>query len=258
MGTPGFDHVLQRVAAAWHEQREQVLDQSREVTSRPRNKPLRPCAAATSGTSIVDRDPDPPAGEPSTVDKTSSFQWGGFGEAPKFPHSMHLDFLLRARHSGDLAPNLRSETVLDMVRLNLDGMAYGGCTIISAEASPVTASTNVGWCRISKRCSTTISAADTRLLATSFAKLVSRVFAAVARETLDYLLRDTQDSAGGFHSSEDADSEGGEASSTSGAKVKSKPHSVPPRKNFVVSTASHVAEISKATTFFSIPDSQQD
>src|SRR5262249_57743121 len=53
---------------------------------------------------------------------------GGFGGAPKFPHPLDLDFLLRmvlrARQQPDLG--LDHEDLLSAVKLSLDSMAAGG------------------------------------------------------------------------------------------------------------------------------------
>ena len=46
--------------------------------------------------------------------------WGGFGDAPKFPQPMVIEFLLREYvRSGDA-------NALDMAELTLQKMAYGG------------------------------------------------------------------------------------------------------------------------------------
>src|SRR6202007_3263071 len=46
--------------------------------------------------------------------------YGGFGQAPKFPHSMELRLLLRAWKRFD------DEDALHMTRVTLDHMAMGG------------------------------------------------------------------------------------------------------------------------------------
>src|SRR5256885_2226597 len=145
--------------------------------------------------------------------------WGGgsmggiaaFGSAPKFPHSMDLQLLLRLwkrQATLDRGPGtLDREHLLAMVTLTLDKMAAGG--IYDHLAG--------GFARYS---------VDERWLVPHFEKmlydnalltsayldayLVTREerFARVARETCNYILTYMTDAAGGFHSTEDADSEG--------------------------------------------------
>src|SRR5262249_23031045 len=118
---------------------------------------------------------------------------GGFGSAPKFPHSMDLQLLLR------LWERRAREDLLQMVTLTLDKMAAGG----------IYDHLGGGFARYS---------VDERWLVPHFEKmlydnalltsayldayLVTREerFARVARETCNYILTYMTDAAGGFHS----------------------------------------------------------
>ncbi len=129
--------------------------------------------------------------------------WGGFGDAPKFPMPHALRFLLRVHRrfpdSGALA----------MVRRTLDAMRAGGLWDHLGGGFHRYA-TDARW-RVPhfEKMLT-----DQALLAMTYTEawLVTGEpsYRATVEAALDYVLRDLADPAGGFHCAEDADSEGKE------------------------------------------------
>ena len=194
-GMPGFGQVLQAVNDAWTNRREQALEQSKMLTDRIEH------VVAAAGTTAGGADSSTLVAAATQLERQFDFNHGGFGGAPKFPQPMSLHVLLRTW--------LRTgrEGLLDLVKLNLDKMACGG----------IYDQLGGGFARYS---------VDDRWLVPHFEKMLydnaqlvtiyidtykatgEPRFASVARETLDYILRDMTDEAGGFHSAEDADSEG--------------------------------------------------
>ena len=209
MQMPGFDSVIRQVHQAFREQRNNVEQQAARVTqwlvdsftddteleSPPGELPAETDMAQVLNSALAE------------LQRAFDFTNGGFGSAPKFPHPMDLQLLLECHRDSALATSVSSERQAEMVRLNLVQMAQGG----------IRDHIGGGFARYS---------VDERWLVPHFEKMLYdnaqllRLYAMgsglwddadlrqTADEIVDYLLRDMLDPEGGFHSSEDADSEG--------------------------------------------------
>jgi uncharacterized protein YyaL (SSP411 family) len=126
---------------------------------------------------------------------------GGFGNAPKFPSPHQLNFLLRSwKRDGDPATLAAVESTLDAMRRGgiFDHVGHGFARY----------STDREWLlpHFEKMLY------DQALLLLAYAETYLATgrerHAEVAREIMDYVLRDMTAPEGGFYSAEDADSEG--------------------------------------------------
>ncbi len=198
-GMPSFDQILAAVIDAWKNRREAAVTAADQLTAELQN--IGVDGHGEFATDALNHDLiDAAIGQ---LRRAFDSTYGGFGQAPKFPHPMDLQLLVRVAHrSGRQGP-------LDMVRLTLDRMAAGG----------IYDHLGGGFARYSVDAQWLVPhfekmLYDNALLTGAYvdAYLVTRdeKYARIVRETLGYIIRDMTDSAGGFYSTEDADSEGHE------------------------------------------------
>jgi hypothetical protein len=195
-GRPGFVDVLQAVAVAWSDKRDDLLGQAERLSEfiQANSEPAGDGGDAELG-------PDTLRTAYQQLASIHDPVHGGFGRAPKFPQASFLELLLRAG-----ARNHATET-RQMLVTTLDAMASGG----------IYDHLGGGFARYS---------VDTRWLVPHFEKMlydqaqlirayvhgwqVTRDdrFRQVVEETVDYVGRDLRAREGGLFSAEDADSEG--------------------------------------------------
>src|SRR5579862_6912020 len=112
-GRPGFPRILEAVAEAWEQRRDQMREQGQSMAGFLRQSSDNAATEAPVTAALFDRAFD-------ALRKGFDARQGGFGGAPKFPQPMILDFLLRYAHrTGRAEP-------LEMATFTLRQMAEGG------------------------------------------------------------------------------------------------------------------------------------
>jgi uncharacterized protein YyaL (SSP411 family) len=110
-GTPAFTQVLQALAEAWKDRRDEVMTVSRDIMTHLESS-IDPTGGALGPAEL----------DAAAIELGTSYdaEAGGFGTSPKFPPSMVLEFLLRhAARTG-------SQQSLDQVAGTCEVMARGG------------------------------------------------------------------------------------------------------------------------------------
>ena len=193
-GRPGFSTVLREIARVFREDRSRVREMSKALTERIQRLAVLPSSRELMSRSLIHQ-----AARELALRFDS--KEGGFSSAPKFPPSGAISLLLRYRLAS------RDPDALAMVELTLDKMAAGGM-YDHLGGGFHRYSTDAAWFvpHFEKMLY------DNALLARTYLEAYQVTgkedYARVARETLEWVLREMQGEDGGYYSTQDADSEG--------------------------------------------------
>ncbi|HMB69121.1 MAG TPA: thioredoxin domain-containing protein [bacterium] len=195
-GRASWSDVLRQVADAWDTRRDDVLEQGRQVVA---------ALQRNSGLPAAEEVPEAALLEQAIGQIMSRFdeKHGGMQGAPKFPPGQAMALLLRTyRREGD-ADHLRfvEFTLRKMARGGMYDQLGGGFHRYSVDER---------WLVPHFEKMLYDNAILARLYVEAFQVTGDPYFERIARETLDYVLREMTEPAGGFRSATDADSDGRE------------------------------------------------
>ena len=195
-GRPGFPRVLETLARAWRDSRDEVTRSTQQLMaglgklSRFDAKPdaLHPDTVARGAERLLQHcDPDE----------------GGIGDAPKFPNVPVFALLLR-HHQATRRPELLqavTRTLTAMARGGIHDQLGGGFHRYSVDAHWLVP-------HFEKMLYDNVQLAP--LYLDAFLVTGDPLYRVVARATFDYLLREMTHPEGGLYSTQDADTEGEE------------------------------------------------
>jgi len=195
-GRPGFTTVLGRIAEAWAQERDQILNHGRNVVQSLH-------ALASQGAGGEDLNPDREARALAEFRERYDPRQGGFSSAPKFPRPVVLEFLLQAADRREDADDgkLAGRSALFTLRQMAGGGMYdhigGGFHRYSVDGE---------WHvpHFEKMLYDQAQLVEACLQAHPFSG--DSFYEDVANDVIAYVLRDMTAESGAFYSAEDADS----------------------------------------------------
>jgi len=186
-GMPSWRMVLEGVARAWDQERDQIIDGAERIVGR---------LQATAQIQAPDAEVDPASLDSavSSLKRSYDAEYGGWGGAPKFPAASAIEFLLR-RGERQMALH----TLRRMAGGGIYDQVGGGFARYSVDAH---------WVVPHFEKMLYDNALLARAYLHAFQVSAEPFFERVTRETLDWALRELRQEEGGFASALDADSEG--------------------------------------------------
>src|SRR2546426_1525910 len=195
-GQPGFKKVLERVATAWKENHVNIVEQGDKIVDA-----LRESQGAAKPEGEIDAAVLEAAYK--QLDRSYDPKEGGFGNAPKFPRPVALNFLTRF-YARDPTSDAGKQA-LEMALFTLRKMAAGGMhDHIGGGFHRYSVDRYWHVPHFEKMLYDQAQLAAAYLDA--FQITHDRQYESVARDILDYVARDMTSKEGGFFSAEDADS----------------------------------------------------
>ena len=192
---PSFREILQVLAGAWENEREKAIDSAERITTHIRSQ------TRLSTYELTLRQEDLNV---ATKNLLESYDWGygGWGDAPKFPQPMTIEFLLRRRIAGD------PEALKPAVHV-LHAMARGGMyDVVGGGFSRY--STDNFWRVPHFEKMLYDNALLSRAYLHAWQITKEPEYKRIVEGTLDFVAREMIHPEGGFYSSLDADSDGEE------------------------------------------------
>jgi uncharacterized protein len=192
-GRPGFPTLLSNIQELWQSDRQTLFEQAAELAEHIRDQ------AQSSAPLAIGREALQSAAR--QLHESFDSRYGGFGKAPKFPPCSALKLLLR------LYQRAPDASLLQMIVITLDGMKNGGI-YDHVGGGFARYSTDERWFvpHFEKMLYDNAQLASVYLDA--FQTTHDAEYGRVARETLDYVIREMQEPNGAYFSATDADSEG--------------------------------------------------
>jgi uncharacterized protein len=195
-GQPAFRTVLERIATAWKEDHDKIVEQGTKIVEALRESQSAAPAEGKIDAAVLDA-------AYKQLDRSYDPKEGGFGNAPKFPRPVTLNFLTRFSARDPKSDD--GKHALEMALFTLRKMAAGGMhDHIGGGFHRYSVDRYWHVPHFEKMLYDQAQLAVAYLDAYQITK--DKPYESVARDILDYVARDMTSKEGGFFSAEDADS----------------------------------------------------
>ena len=191
-GLPSFKNILERVSKFYKTQKTDIENQNTTILEIFNNLGKKNISKGVVSQDLIDKTK---ADLFNSIDKVH----GGFGSAPKFPHSYSLTFLLNNI-------NLNDKTILEHISHTLERMCFGGI-YDQLEGGFFRYSVDELWMVPHFEKMLYDNGPLVEVLCNAYRQTANPLFLKKIQQTSNWLINKMQDSNGGFYSTIDADSE---------------------------------------------------